>query len=380
MWIREITLKLKLQYLQHYMNKTTKIVLFALIALLILGMALYPSISKHFKKGEEPSQTTPAPAAGSGAPLNVTVKVVQPENLIDVIRATGNLIPDEEVDLTFETSGKITNIHFKEGTAVKKGELLAKVNDKPLQAELKKLQAQIPLAEDRVFRQKSLLEKDAVSKEAYEQVTTDLEKLLADIELAKARIAETELRAPFDGVIGLRQVSEGSYASPTTIVATLTKTTPLKIEFSVNERHVNLIRQGTRISFLTPPDLNSYHATVYAVESRVDLKTRTLKARATYPNANGRLTPGRTASIEILSNEIENALTVPNEAIIAEMGRDIAYLYSGGKAKQIEVVKGLRAESNIQIIDGLNAGDTLIVTGVMQLRSDLPVQIGNIIQ
>ena len=365
------------------MNRTTRITLFTIIALLIAGMALYPVFSKQWKDEKEPKETasipTPRPG-GRGMPLNVAVKIIKPEHLIDIIRATGNLIPDEDVDLTFETSGKITNIYFQEGSMVKKGDLLAKVNDKPLQAELAKLLAQIPLANDRVSRQKALLEKDAVSKEAYEQVTTELEKLHADIDLAKARIAQTELRAPFDGVIGLRQVSEGSYASPTTVVASLTKIIPLKIEFSVNERYANLIRQGTHISFNVPPDLKSYSAQIYAVESRIDLKTRTLKARALYPNANGRLTPGRTTSIEIKSNEIVNALTVPNEAIVAEMGRDIAYLYSNGKAKQIEVIKGIRTESDVQAVQGLHAGDTLIVTGVMQLRDGLDVNIDNIIQ
>ncbi|GHT74935.1 MexH family multidrug efflux RND transporter periplasmic adaptor subunit [Bacteroidia bacterium] len=367
------------------MNKTIRILLIILIALFILGMALYPTVSKHFKKEtavpvELKNVPVPAQNRQKGGPLNVAIKVIRPENLIDVVRTTGNLIPDEEVDLTFETSGKITTISFQEGTAVKKGDLLAKVNDKPLQAELKKLEAQIPLMEDRVFRQKSLLEKDAVSKEAYEQVTTELEKLHADIELAKARIAETELRAPFDGVIGLRQVSEGSYASPTTVIASLTKIIPLKVEFSVNEKNAHLVRQGTHITFIIPPDLTRYSAQVYAVESRIDLKMRTLKARATYPNTNGRLAPGRTASIEIKSYEIVNALTIPNEAIISEMGRDIAYLYSDGKAQQIEVAKGLRTESNIQVLQGLHAGDTLIITGVMQLRDGLPVKIDNQIQ
>jgi len=365
------------------MNKLTKILLIFVIVLLIAGMALYPTISKMIKKNKQLPEVTNVPVSpppareGRGRPLNVAVKIIRPENLVDMIRATGNLIPDEEVDLTFETSGKITNIYLQEGRAVKKGDLLAKVNDKPLQAELSKLQAQIPLAEDRVFRQKMLLEKDAVSKEAYEQVTTELEKLRADIELAKARIAQTELRAPFDGVIGLRQVSEGSYASPSTVIASLTKIIPLKIEFSVNERYVHLLRQGTPITFSVPPDPTAYPAQVYAVESRVDLKTRTLKARATYPNTNGRLTPGRTASIEIKSNEIVNALTIPSEAIVAEMGRDIAYLYADGKAKQIEVLKGLRTAANIQVLQGLRAGDTLIVTGVMQLRDGLPVSIEN---
>jgi len=369
------------------MKKTTRIILFTIIALFVLGMAFYPTISKRLRADKNEIaeiSNAPAPRQGPGggrnAPLNVTVKIIQPENLVDVIHPIGSLIPDEEVDLIFEASGKITNIYFKEGTAVKKGDLLAKVNDKPLQAELSKLEAQIPLAKDRVSRQKALLEKDAVSKEAYEQVTTELEKLYADIDLAKARIAQTELRAPFDGIIGLRQVSEGSYASPTTIIASLTKIIPLKIEFSVNERNIDLIRRGTHIFFTVPPGLEKYTAQVYAVESRVDLKTRTLKARATYSNPNGRLTPGRTARIEIKSHDIVNALTVPNEAVIAEMGRDIAYLYSEGKARQIEIQKGLRTASDMQILRGLRAGDTLIVTGVMQLRDGLPIKIDNIIQ
>jgi membrane fusion protein (multidrug efflux system) len=369
------------------MNKSTRITLFAIIALFIAAMALYPMLAKKWKGESASDEIVNAPAprlamgGGRGAPLNVAVKIIEPENLVDAIPGlTANLIPDEEVDLTFETSGKITQIYFQEGSAVRKGDLLAQVNDKPLQAELSKLEAQIPLAEDRVFRQKALLEKDAVSKEAYEQVTTELEKLHADIDLAKARIAQTELRAPFDGVIGLRLVSEGSYASPTTVVASLTKIVPLKIEFSVNERYANLIRQGTHLSFRVPPDLTTYTAQVYAVESRVDLKTRTLKARALYPNANGRLIAGRTATIIIKANEIVNALTIPNEAIIAEMGRDIAYLYSNGQARQIEVVKGIRTESHVQALAGLHAGDTLIVTGVMQLRDGLPVKIDNVIQ
>jgi membrane fusion protein (multidrug efflux system) len=297
--------------------------------------------------------------------------------LTDNILGFANIYPDEEVDLSFETSGKITDIFFKEGTTIKKGELLAKVNDKPLLAELQKLEAQVPLAEGRVFRQKSLLEKDAVSQEAYEQVTTELDKLHADIDLVKARIAQTELRAPFDGLIGLRAVSEGAYVSQSTIIARLTKVFPLKFEFSLSESHLNDITQGTNIIFKTS-DNTPYTATVYAIESHVDVNTHTLKARALYPNTNGKLKPGVMASIDILSNEIKNALVIPSESIIKEMGRDIAYTYSNGKAKQVELKMGLRTEANVQILDGLTQGDTLIISGVMQLRDGLPVTIDNI--
>ena len=365
------------------MKSSTKIILFSAIALLIAGMALYPTIKKKLKKEDTPqgAMGPGGPAGGGGGrgmPLNVNAKIIQPETLMDLLMITGVTIPDEEVDLSFESSGKITNIFFQEGSSVKKGQLLAKINDRPLQAELQKLQAQVPLAEDRVFRQKSLLEKDAVSKEAYEQVTTELEKLHADIELIKARIAQTELLAPFDGIIGLRNVSEGAYTSPSTIITILTKIIPLKIEFSVNEHQADFIFPGKEISFQTEGDLSVYKATVYAKESRVDPELFTLKSRALYPNTNGRLRPGRSAGIEIHSSPIDNALTAPSESIIKEMGRDIAYIYSEGRAKQVVLDIGMRTSSHVQIINGLTIGDTLIVSGVMQLRNGMPVAIDNI--
>lgn len=365
------------------MTKRTRLILIAVIILFIAGMALYPVVKKQFFSKSEDPENISVPVQQStdsrNKALNVNAQIIKYENLTDMFRTTGNMIPDEEVDLSFETSGKITQIFFKEGSSVKKGTLLAKVNDKPLQAELKKLEAQIPLAKDRVFRQKALLEKDAVSREAYEQVTTELDKLNADIELVKARIAQTELRAPFDGIIGLRQVSEGAYASSGTVIAKLTKIIPLKLEFSINEKQTGDVKPGTNLSFRVEGDLNTYQASVYAVESKLDLKTRTLRTRAVYPNRDGKLKPGRTASIEITLQEIKNALTVPSQAIIAEMGRDITYLYKGGKATQIVITKGIRTESVVQVIQGLQPGDTLITTGVMQLRDGMPVVIDNII-
>lgn len=362
------------------MSKITKIVLFSIIVLLLSGIILYPQIKKTIQKNKSEEMDAPPPTLSvRNAPLNVNVKIIETGSVAEVVRTVANLIPDEEVDLTFETSGMITDIFFTEGSAVKKGQLLAKVNDKPLQAELKKLEAQMPLAEERVFRQKSLLQKDAVSQEAYEQVTTELEKLKADIELVKSRIAQTELRAPFDGMIGLRNVSEGAYASPSIVIARLTKIIPLKVEFGVSERHVNQIHPGTEITFRSDLSLSTYKASVYAIESSVYMATGNLKVRALYPNTNGKLKPGGSASVEIRLNETENAITVPNEAVIAELGRKIAYVYSGGKAEQVEVTTGLRTESNLEILEGLSEGDTIIVTGIMQLRQGLPVQINSIV-
>ena len=359
------------------MRKPVKILVFVGIILLILGMIFYPKIKNSFVSNNE---QTPAPSMGSprSQSLSVNAVVLKPQSLNDVFRTKGVLLPDEEVDLTFETSGKITELNFKEGSFVNKGQLLAKVNDAPLQAELKKLESQLPLAQERVYRQRTLLAKDAVSQEAFETVTTELDKLKADIELVKARIAQTELRAPFSGMIGLRMVSEGAYASPQVMISKLTKISPLKIEFSVNERQESEIVDGTKLSFTVENDLNTYVASVYAVETSLEASTLSLKARARYSNPGGKMKPGRSANIEIQLREITNTLVIPSMSSIAEMGQDIAYTYNNGKAHRVVLTKGLRTASSVQVLEGLSIGDTLLTTGVMQLRDGMNVSIAQL--
>lgn len=287
-------------------------------------------------------------------------------------------MPDEEVNLSFEASGKITDIFFTEGTPVKRGELLAKVNDSQLQAQLKRLEAQVPLAEDRVFRQDALLKRDAVSKEAYEQVKTELATLNADIENIKANIDMTELRAPFDGIIGLRQVSAGAYASPTTVVAKLTKVTPLKVEFSVPERYAREIKKGTNLDFHVEGKLNAYRAQVYATESSLDMETHSLTVRAIYPNRNGELLPGRYTDIRLKQKEIADAIAIPSEAIVPEMGRNKVFVYRNGTAEPTDVAIGIRTDAEVQIVQGLAIGDTILTSGTLQLRKGMPVEIQSI--
>ena len=360
------------------MSKRNKIILILSIAVLILGMAFFPKIKRMFA-----SDSAEAPASGrQGAGrqvLAVNATILEPQTLNDMFRMTGVLLPDEEVNLTFETSGKITKIYFREGSYVQKGALLAKVNDAPLQAELKKLQAQLPLAQDRLYRQETLLEKDAISQETYQSVNTELETLKADIELIKARIAQTELRAPFSGVIGLRQVSEGAYASPSVELARLTKISPLKIEFSLTETFVDLIKQGTNLTFTVENDLEKYNATVYAVESRLDRQTFSVFARALFQNPGGKIKPGQSASIQIRLDQVDNAIVVPSISTVREMGREIVYVYENGRAREVEILTGLRTSSSMQVTDGLSLGDTLLTTGVMQLRDGMQVNIDQIV-
>src|SRR5690554_4571222 len=209
---------------------------------------------------------------GSGAQaLFASGYILVPTQMNEMIYSTASLLPDEEVDLAFETSGKVVAISFEEGSRVRKGALLAKINDRPLQAQLLKLQAQKKLVEEREFRQRQLLDRDAISRESYDQVATELQTIEADIMLLEARISETELRAPFHGIVGLRMVSEGAFATTQTKIVRLVKLSPLKIAFSISERYSGEVVPGFPITFNIEGLPDSFDARVYAIEPKVDI-------------------------------------------------------------------------------------------------------------
>lgn len=361
------------------MTKTIKHISLILIALLILGFIFVPLIKRQIgTDSADPSTKVRLQALPGQRLLSVNAELVQAHTMSDRTIAIGSIIPSEEVDLSFETSGKVVAIYFNEGESVRKGHLLAKINDKPLQAQLKKLEAQVPLAKDRVYRQETLLKKNAVSQEAYESVLTEYDKLMADIELVKANIAQTELYAPFDGVVGLRELSEGAFVSPSTKIAKLTQVSPLKIDFSIPESYASEVKNGTKITFSLEDNagiMRHYQARVYAIESTMDFDTRTLRVRALYANPDRSIMPGRFTSVEITRREIDDALSVPAEAIIPEMGRNLVYVYRSGLAQPVEIVSGIRTEARVQALSGIQPGDTLIISGVMQLRTGTKVKI-----
>ena len=354
------------------MNKITK---WSIVGVIVLGSGflayqhLMPHENKEMKEAPKEAGNRQSKA------LNVRAVVLSQQGLTDGIFVSGSLVPDEEVSLSFESSGKITDIFFKEGTHVEKGELLAKINDAPLQADLRKKQAQVKLMQDRLFRAKALLEKEAVSKEAFQEAEANLAALEAEIEGVEAQIEQTELRAPFSGIIGLRQVSVGAYATTTTEVAALTKTAPLKVEFNVPERYAGMLPEGTELTFTAEGDLTTRNAKVYASDSRVDPETRTFAIRAIYPNADGKLIPGRYVNVNLVTQRFENTLAVPSEAIVSEMGIDKVFVCKNGKAQPVEIAKGLRTDAMVQVLRGLVPGDTVITSGTMQLRSGQKVVV-----
>jgi membrane fusion protein (multidrug efflux system) len=355
-------------------KSTVRWIALAAIAVVVAGIVIYRVVWQ--KPDEGPAGVDARPTRGvlpvQGMVIGQQSLAYMRENMV------ADILPDEVVDLAFETSGKITHIYFSEDTGVQKGTLLAKINDEPLQAQLKKLEAQVKLSEDRLYRQSELLVRDAVSREAYEQAQTQLAMLRADIDLVKANIAQTELRAPFDGVIGLRNVSEGAWVSPTTAVARLVKVVPLKLSFSIPEKHMNAVRRGTKIRFTVEGFLESFDAEVYAVASEIEQNTQQLDVRALYSNSRALLMPGRSAKVAITLYEQQNAIVIPSEAIIKEMGVDKVYLYKGGVASPVNIEAGQRTDAAVEVLTGLMPGDTLITTGTLQLRKDLPVRVENL--
>ncbi|MCX6169660.1 MAG: efflux RND transporter periplasmic adaptor subunit [Ignavibacteriales bacterium] len=354
-------------------SKSIKNISIAGFVIIVLGLLIVP---RYCSKKEIGAAENGGRLRGGGAMIAVTVQIAKPSSFENTLQISGSVISNEEVDLRMETSGKITAINFKEGGKVNKGDLLVKVNDADLQAQLQKAEIRKKLAEEKEYRQRTLLEKKGISQETYDTVLNDLNSAKADIENLKALIAKTEIRAPFNGTIGLRYVSEGSYVSSATRIATLQNINPVKINFSVPQRYATAISIGNFISVKSSAG-KMYQAKIYAIEPKIDPATRALQVRAICSNDRGELIPGSYLGITLALNDVKNAITIPTQALALDIGGESVFLYKNGTAVPQRVVSGLRTEDDVQIVSGLALGDTIITTGVMQLRPKAKVRIMN---
>ena len=317
------------------------------------------------------------PAAGGKRSGSVTVEVlvIKPDTLLNIIYSTGTLLPNEKVELRNEVSGRITGIYFTEGTEVKQGTLLMKINDQDLQAQLNKNSVQEKLASDEEARKLQLLAIKAISQEEYDVVANTLKSVQADKKILEAQIAKTQIFAPLTGKIGLRNVSPGSFIPSNTLIATLQQVDPIKIEFAVPEKYTSLIRNGMEISFGMDYTQESFSGKVYAIEPGIDESTRTVKVRATCSNARRLLVPGTFARISVVLENIPNAIKIPSEAVVGDIAGNKVFIVSGGKAKSVPIFSGIHTEKDIQILQGLQPGDSLIVSGLLQINDGTAVSV-----
>lgn len=312
----------------------------------------------------------------NGTPLlPVEAIVVNPKKLDNKLVVTGSVLANESLELRSEISGKITNIAFQEGSQVKKGDILIRINDEEILAQLQKQKYNQKLNEDNEFRQRKLLEKDAISQEEYDNALNRLNTTVADVKLLEAQLAKTRIVAPFAGTIGLRYVSEGAYLSPNTAIATLYNNTPAKIEFAIPSRYSAQVAAGKEIFFKIEGDTLRYNGKVYAVEPRIDQDTRTLKLRAMADNRTGRLLPGQFVELDLILATVNNALLIPTEAVVPEQSGKKVFVLENGVVKEVKVETGIRTNTDLQVTSGLKAGDTVLTTGILQLKEGMNVQI-----
>lgn len=307
--------------------------------------------------------------------IQVEALIVQPQVLNNRIFTTGTLMANEEVELRPEISGRVTGVFFEEGTRVKKGELMLRINDSELKAELKRKDFEEKLSSEEEQRRKGLLNINGISKEEYERSLNALEVIKAEREIIESQLAKTAIHAPFDGIVGLRQVSEGSFVNSNSLVATMQQVDPMKAEFSVPEKYAGQIKDGLAVKIYVGEMASEFAGTIYAVESKIELSTRTIKARARIANPKQALIPGSFAKVEINLATISDAIVIPSGAIIPELEGEKVFVYEGGKAKAVPIKTGIRTEIGTQVIDGVKSQDTLILTGLLQLSHGSDVHI-----
>jgi membrane fusion protein (multidrug efflux system) len=294
--------------------------------------------------------------------------IVKPSLLISEISVSGSLLAFEEVDLKNEVAGRVVMINLPEGKSVKKGTLLVKLFDEDLLATLKKLKAQLAIQQQIYNRQTELIKVNGITQNDYDQTGLQLNSLRADIEVEKTLIRKTEVRAPFDGVIGLRSISVGAIITPSTLLATIRTENKIKLDFSVPEKYGPVIHTGMQITFTMNHGQKFYHAIVLATEQGIDASTRNMKVRALVSGHSKDLIPGSFTNVSVRLSENKNALQVPTQAIIPQEKNKSVIVARDGKAHFIPVITGIRQESKIEVTQGIQAGDTVITSGILFLK------------
>ncbi len=316
-----------------------------------------------------------AAVRGGGRSIRVSAYLVQLTPLAETVTSTGSLIAEEGVELQAEINGKVVAINFREGSRVRRGELLVKLNDADLRATYERARFRKELALLRERRLAQLLKQGVARQEEYDTALNELNVQDAEIELTQAQIAKTEIRAPFDGVVGLRFVSEGAFVNAATRIATLQRLDQLKVDFAIPEKYAGRIRIGSPITFMVAGKDGRFRGEIYAFDPRIDTATRTVLIRARYPNPDRRILPGAFANVALVLEELKDAVQVPATAIVAGLEEKNVFVVQEGKAIRRPVETGVRTSTTVQILSGLKPGELVVTSGLQQMREGISVQV-----
>jgi membrane fusion protein (multidrug efflux system) len=344
-----------------------------LIAVIVI-VGLVASKFLFFSKKED--KAAGANKGKTSAPVAVNYYVVQPVTFTNDIFATGKMGAFNEIDILPEVSGKVVAIYFKEGETVTKGTTLIKLNDADLQAQLLKSKTQSKLSEQKLERLKKLIAVNGISQEEVEVQENELNSYKADQAFIAAQLAKTNITAPFTGVVGLKNISEGSYVNSNMPIASLVQMKPLYVEFSVPEKYIGLFKKGLSVNFSSDNTEGSktYSATIYAIEPRIDETTKTIKARAMYTGDRD-FYPGSFVKVYVNLNETKNVLMVPTQAVIPTLKGQKVFVSKNAIANEVMVTIGVRTDTKVQILSGLNPGDTIITTGLLSIKKESKLKL-----
>ena len=326
-----------------------------------------------------PAQAQQAPArGGQGAGVAVEAEKVTIGEVVEDIRAVGTLQANEAVVIATEIVGRVAQIRFDEGSAVKAGDVLLELDATILKAELDKARSDVTLAEANRDRAEMLADKGSGTQRARDEQNAAYRAAQVNLALAEARLQKATITAPFDGILGLRAVSPGTFVQPGQKIVDLAQVTTLKVDFRAPETYASKVRAGQTVivSSDAVPGL-VFEGKIYAIDPSVDVNGRAIRMRASVPNANGALAPGFFARIRVITEQRPNAVLVPESAIFPVGGRTLVYLVVGGKAQQREVKLGQRMPGKVEIREGLAPGEMVVTSGQQRLREGSTVNVVN---
>lgn len=316
------------------------------------------------------------PPANSGIPVDAIV--IQPGKISDELDITGTLIANQRVDIVSELTRRLVHVNVKEGTRVKAGTLLFKLDDADLQAQRERFRQQTKLAQLNEERLKDLLAHDAIAQQDYDEASTNLKVLEAQIQELEVMISKTRITAPFDGQIGMINVHQGAIVSVNTLLTNIEDNNTIKVEFSIPEKYTNVIQVGSKQTFTILSDEKTHSATVIAKNASLSENTRTLLVRAITPNNDGRLLPGQSARLNLSLSTSGEALVITSQSLIPSSTGYSVLVARNGKVVPTPVEIGQRRSGSIEITKGLLKGDTVITSNLMRLTPGAAVQFATI--
>jgi membrane fusion protein (multidrug efflux system) len=331
------------------------------------------------KKKKKTAASNSADVTNRQMPVRVDGFIVRTQSISENVEVPGTIIANEATEIHPEISGRIVYLNVREGAYVPKGTVLARLYSGDLQAQLNKYQVQQQIAEQKTARLEQLVKIGGISQQDYELGKLEVNNIKSDIEILKANISRTVVRAPFAGKLGLKNISPGAYVTPTSIIATIQQTSQLKLDFTVPEKYSGQIKPGQLVTFSYQGANRKFLAKVIALESSVAEATRTMMVRSVVQDKDATLIPGGFAKVILNFEPDPNALMVPSQAILPQAKGKKVILYNGGKIKFQDITTGIRDSSNVQVTSGLKAGDTIVITGLMSARPDGKIQLARIV-